>query len=66
VFGRDGTAEATAPIPVAKFSYGTAITGGQLNYGFTVSRGSGSALGIALGSMQQRPPVVGTDHGVGT
>jgi hypothetical protein len=30
--GRDGTPEATAPVPIATYSYGTATSGGQLTY----------------------------------
>src|ERR1051325_7131614 len=54
VFGRDGTAEAnaSASIPVAKFSYGTAITGGQLTYGTPVHQDGMSSRGPELGSMQ--------------
>ncbi|HEY6175717.1 MAG TPA: RHS repeat-associated core domain-containing protein, partial [Kofleriaceae bacterium] len=68
VFGRDGTAEAnaSASIPVAKFSYGTAITGGQLNYGAVVPRDSASSQGIDLGWAIQNiaPPVPGVGDGM--
>jgi hypothetical protein len=32
VFGRDGTPEATTPVAVATYGYGTATSGGQLQY----------------------------------
>src|SRR5262249_39088786 len=68
VFGRDYTPEATVPIPVAKYSYGSAITGGRLNYGSTVQFDSSSSLGIELGSMQRTAPLVpvDADNGVTT
>jgi hypothetical protein len=70
IFGRDGTAEANASssIPLAKYSYGTAITGGQLNYGSTVPVDSASSFSLSnLVLMQPTSPVLqGFGNGVGT
>jgi VCBS repeat protein len=67
IFGRDGTAEANASssIPLAKFSYGTAIAGGQLNYGSTVRLDSASSLSLSNLALMQPTTAVLQGFGSG-
>src|SRR5262245_37502365 len=61
LFGRDGTPEATTAIPVAYYGYGSATSGGQLQYARSGQAADGFVQPVTIADSSP-PPTGGTSY----